>query len=469
MVFNKNNKKNAANSELVKRFLESKGLKTIEELIDYLINCYNHEELIKHGLSQLLRVLASNPKIEMRSGMFSGEVNTHLVSDDCDNELSFSSLSSLLSLPQRFKSNITNKSTPFEFLNKNFAVMIKTILGLIPLEEFEKDPLNYIVQYLHEERLLVNSFDIQRVFLFMRSNVLSAVEKITSHEPVQDILSCFAILDPSAGWGCRYTATTTIHLYLLRLMKESSLYSEDEIEQFANSVSYIGYDTNTEMLPIYERIKSLFAQPEFGIGDTARFVMLDFNGVEGNQKLVDLFGEHPYIKTAFTSSPTVLEIYPHYDESLNEAGIKSTGRNSHDCTNWLMFVEEFLLKIYSVVGRLTSVERFLNFIDDCTITQYSRGKPTRIKAEVATQLVHYLNDMKGSYIEDVRTDHIAWDCICPKKLTECESCIANQATDCEKCSECIKGFGCPHRVNPCDECSKTASGMRTIVVVEFVR
>lgn len=427
------------------RLLKALGCVSVEQFIDLCIQGCDKIAIIERMISIAEIFIAQEPKCEIRSGLYNSPSPTMLLNDET---VCGPSLSSILSLVQRFKSNIAGRETPMEFLNKNFDSVVKTIISLVTLDGFKADPLNYISQMMHEERLLPNSFDVRRYYLFLHDRIQSSFKDIANGESVGKIMSGFAIYDPSAGWGCRLTATLIVHYLMLQRMKDSGNYSDELIDEFANSVSYIGFDTNTEMLPIYQQILDIF-KSNFGLGDVAQFNMIDFCGDEATRVLAESRISCPHITVAFTSSPTVLEIYPHYNETLNRTG---------GCMNWDGFVTGFLLKVYSQLMRFTNVEIVFNFIDDCRITVGRKS----INAMVCTKLVEYLAD-----ITNVEKKYLAWDCCCPKKLQDCSACKKSAAVDCGVCSECTKGFGCPKRINMCADCAMTAAGMRTVVVVRF--
>jgi hypothetical protein len=458
------NQSQSRTSTEVAALLRKFGCTSIEAFLQHLMNSdlSIQKKLVDEGMKELIKLQETGIKREEKYGMFvNGKVDTILMSDR-ESNLSFGSLSAFLSLVERCKSCIINRNTPIDYLNVNLHRVLKTIFNLVPMEEFKLEPLKYICQILHEEGLLVNSFDIRRVFAFQHERIKIAIEKINNSRPIDEILQCIAIIDPSAGWGCRLTGIMTIVLYLLNHMRESGNYTEEQLTQFANSVSYVGFDTNVELLPIYQQIMTVFA--DYGIGNAARFHMVDFC----SDASINLLADYPEIITAFTSSPTVLEVYPHYGETLNKNGIDADNSGNRSCANWRNFVSGFLMKVYEILARFSRVCVVGNYIDDATISyEKNNGRVIKVKAEVATMLLSSLKKLEGGLVEYARVQHVAWDSVSPKRMHMCKDCTRNGASDCGNCSECNKGFGCPDRVNICSRCKDTVGGMRNLIIVRF--
>lgn len=401
------------------------------------------------------------------------ELKKSLILPDYIDHGGFASLTSMLSIYERFRSGNINKPSPIEHLEtgNNFPYVMNCIYNSVvasgvedPIEVMKTNIVSLLAQYYHDMKLLVNSFHPSRVYALLHQRIVDAETLISDGAPIADIVERVAFIDPSSGWGCRLSAALVIHVYLRDLIIESGNYSESSIEDFKNSLCYVGFDTNTEMAPIYRKVVDLFSI-RYGINsEIVKFHMIDYTSNAASTRLK----EYSHINVYLTSSPTLLEFYPRYDNILtNHSIIKN--KYGWDCRKWKNWVDGFLVDgIYVQSCRNTKFDGknpklMFNVIDNCRIP-CTDGKSRLIP--LTDHLITKLN--ASSLFKQTQLLHFTWEDIAP--IADCPKCKANDAIDCGECTNCnrkYKKIGCTQRKNACDTCCKSAS-LRTVVCTEFV-
>lgn len=249
-------------------------------------------------------------------------------------DIIYSSFTSAISLKYRVDCNVIGKQSPSEHFARrgnSFIVALRKALiaerGSISDQQLAKELPNYILQYIQDQKLLVNSFPYWRVWSMLSTRISAAIDHIDNGGSLSELVKMCGCFDPTAGWGCRMTSVLLIKAMLLNRAKERG-YEKSELDQFANTVFYIGCDTNVDLQPMYRRINEMICR-EYGLG-VASAAVYPFDCInERGLGLADI-AISSGIQILMTSPPTPLEYYSDHDgDSMKYAG----NYNLNQC-NW---------------------------------------------------------------------------------------------------------------------------------------
>lgn len=455
------------------------GIKRVEDIFANFMNGNEVNDIILHHFDALIGIIADkkySTETVLRFSSYDDRKTAHptYLLNETEDYRGFASATSALSALLRLKSSNMNKVVPIKNLTKQFVRVMKDIYTSVCecapesstqdeiMQNIKANLVSYILQYYHERRLLVNSFQPSRVFILLNKQIKSVEALIADHAPVSEIIKCVAFIDPFAGWGCRLTAALAMCFYIRDLMVMSDNYSDDEINEYNNGTFYVGIDINPETAAIYKRLLDVIC-PEYAINPNGfKCFIADILSYQAS----DILASFKQIEIVLTSSPTMLEVYPGgYSDVLARTGITRLGNNTFKCGGWRTWVEQFLIAFIEQIRRHTNVKLIINVIDNCKVTEFSDNGKSNFKM-VHVKLVDYMISLVKTMdrlYSDVRTEYLAWPEMSPVK--NCDDCENNSYADCGECSSCKKSYGCPNRINACSVCKNTAQ-LRTVVSIE---
>jgi hypothetical protein len=280
---------------------------------------------------------------------FHGGIKNCLVKEDYTRELKseYSCLTSYLSLPERVKAYNYGKQSPINFLKENGESVLYTIWYRISefigkeaaFADLKANIHKYILETIHEKKLLVNTFPYWRVWSLMNNRIQKAIAHIRTGGDLEKLIELCGCYDPTAGWGCRLTSFLLIKAKLLEEVKASGHYSDAQIDEFRHAEFYIGCDTNVALQGMYAKLTAMVCE-QYDLGlESAKVHCKDCigDGIE-----VMNYAKSLGISVLMTSPPTPLEQYSNCEgDSMTYAGNYMDDQNQ-----WVRtFLSEFLYKV----------------------------------------------------------------------------------------------------------------------------
>ena len=425
------------------------GFETIDELFAHDINDDLLRKLLDAAYNDL--VTGNYPKeLEERTAYINKVKKQCYVkrddekSDDHSSNgksIIYSSFTSAISLQYRVKCNNIGKESPNDYFVKSgnsFIVALRNALieerGEISDEDLAKELPNFILQFIQEQKLLVNSFPYWRIWSLLGLRISAAIDVINSGGDLNQLINLCGCFDPTSGWGCRMTCVLLIKAMLLNKARESGHYTESDLCEFANCTFYVGCDTNLDLQPMYDFITK-FICAEYGLGmSSAKVYPYNCIGNEG-LNLADT-AINRGINVLITSPPTPLENYSNHDgDSMKYA-------RNYD-VNQCDWNEQFLIPF--AVELVAKFPASIVFIDGFTFR--SNGK--KISSDVGLfykkildlypEMFYCPREIGCCYDEHIRS----YDCACFKSR-------------CRKCPGCLKRNLCDE---PCDQPKPCGSAM----------
>lgn len=369
---------------------------------------------------------------------------------DTDEEKNDNSLIKKLSHYYRFSSNVNDKMTPFEYLKSEGDIMISQILTDVRGKLHDKtdcEILQYVrdnfhslvVQMLHEQRLLVSTFPILRVFSVVHDLYTEARNIILNGNTRDDMTNAIKLCgcyDPFAGWGCRMMAFLMIKVSLLRAVISTGRYSNDDIDYFRNTEIYIGCDINSANRSLYDRIINLMSHDQFGITPLSAVIYhLDCKSSQGIELAIRYnrrFG------ITLSSPPTPWESYS------KEKGDSTTDyyNESGNYNDWCNYFMSYVL------NALVGYDNIIIYIDN----NVKNGAKWRFNDLV-------LSNMKSNPLlfKNLINIGVAYgeQKLCNKN---CNICKKNK---CNVCKNCIKFNLCTE--SGCETCPMLRQPRRVII------
>lgn len=381
-------------------------------------------------------------KLEDRIG-FHNKTKTqcYVKLDGAPSNIPYASFTSAISLKYRVGCNAIGKQTPIDYFAKNgnnFIVSLRNALikehGEISDEDLAKQLPNFILQFIQEQKLLINSFPYWRIWAMLNIRISAAIDLINNGGDLSELVNLCGYFDPTAGWGCRMTCALLIKAMLLNKAKESGHYNDSQLQKFADCVFYIGCDTNSDLQPMYDFIIETICS-KYGLGmNSAKVHAVNCISDEGID-LADI-AINSGINILITSPPTPLEYYSDHDgDSMKYAG-------DYD-VNQCDWNELFLIPF--AVNLVAKFPASIVYIDGFTF--YPKGKKTLCNVDLFYKKIL---DMYPEMFSNPRKigccydEHIrSYDCPCFKSR-------------CRKCPGCLKRNLCDE---PCNQPNPCGSSM----------